>query len=216
MRRSMLLMFALISAQLVWPQVASKANEAYKTKDGRDNVAKTLDNPNRDKSQKPEEIIAALDLKPGMAVADVGTGTGYMLPFLSQAVGASGYVLGEDIAEDFLERARARITSEHLSNVKVTLGTETDPKLPSGLDIELVLDVYHHFDYPDKMLANLARALKPGGHLVIVDFYKKDRADHIRLEREDVVKEIEANGFHLTAMRDKVGNNQYMATFAKR
>jgi ubiquinone/menaquinone biosynthesis C-methylase UbiE len=217
MRRfGLLLTFALLAAQAVWPQVASKANENYKTKDGRDGVAKTLDNPNRDKTQKPEEIIAALDLKPGMGVADIGTGTGYMLPFLSRAVGPKGYVLGEDIAEDFLDRARARITSENLENTKLRLGTETDPNLPSGLDIELVLDVYHHFDYPDKMLANLARALKPGGRLVIVDFYKKDRPDHIRLEREDVVKEIEANGFRLTAQRDKIGNNQYMATFAKR
>jgi ubiquinone/menaquinone biosynthesis C-methylase UbiE len=206
----------LASTQAVWPQVASKANENYKTKDGRDGVAKTLDNPNRDKSQKPEEIIAALDLKPGMGVADIGTGTGYMLPFLSRAVGPKGYVLGEDIAEDFLDRARARITSENLANTKIRLGTETDPRLPSGLDVELVLDVYHHFDYPDKMLANLARALKPGGRLVIVDFYKKDRPDHIRLEREDVVKEIEANGFKMTAQRDKIGNNQYMLTFAKR
>jgi ubiquinone/menaquinone biosynthesis C-methylase UbiE len=216
MRRFVLLLtFAFLATQAAWPQVASKANENYKTKDGRDGVAKTLDNPNRDKSQKPEEIIAALDLKPGMSVADIGTGTGYMLPFLSRAVGPKGYVLGEDIAEDFLDRARARITSENLENTKLRLGTETDPNLPSGLDVELVLDVYHHFDYPDKMLANLARALKPGGHLVIVDFYKKDRPDHIRLEREDVVKEIEANGFRVTALRDKIGNNQYMATFAK-
>ena len=157
-----------------------------------------------------------MDLKPGMSVADIGTGTGYMLPFLSRSVGPTGYVVGEDIAQDFLDRARARITSENLANTKLRLGTETDPNLASGLDIELVLDVYHHFDYPDKMLANLARALKPGGHLVIVDFYKRDRPDHIRLEREDVVKEIEANGFRMTAQRDKIGNNQYMVTFAKR
>jgi ubiquinone/menaquinone biosynthesis C-methylase UbiE len=213
---ALLPILALLATQAVWPQVASKANENYKTKDGRDGVAKTLDNPNRDKSQKPEEIIAALDLKLGMSVADIGTGTGYMLPFLSRSVGPTGYVVGEDIAEDFLDRARARITSENLANTKLRLGTETDPNLASGLDIELVLDVYHHFDYPDKMLANLARALKPGGHLVIVDFYKRDRPDHIRLEREDVVKEVEANGFRMTAQRDKIGNNQYMVTFAKR
>jgi ubiquinone/menaquinone biosynthesis C-methylase UbiE len=216
MRRFALSLMIALAAQLAWTQVATKANENYKTKDGRDGVAKTLDNPNRDKSQKPEEIIAALDLKPGMSVADIGTGTGYMLPFLSRAVGPKGYVLGEDIAEDFLDRARARITSENLANVKVRLGTETDPKLPSGLDVELVLDVYHHFDFPDKMLANLALGLKAGGRLVIVDFYKKDRADHIRLEREDVIKEIESNGFRLTDKRDKIGNNQYMLTFVKR
>ncbi len=217
MRTRTLLIFALASAQMLWPQVASKANENYKTKDGRDGVAKTLDNPNRDKSQKPEEIIAAMDLKPGMAVADIGTGTGYMLPFLSRAVGPNGKVFGEDIANDFLDRARAKIASDKLSNAEVVLGTETDPKLPAAaLDAELVLDVYHHFDYPDKMLANLARGLKPAGHLVIVDFYKKDRPDHIRLEREDVVKEIEANGFRLISKVDKTGNNQYMLIFAKK
>ncbi len=218
MRRStLLLIFALLTTQAVRPQVASKANENYKTKDGRDGVAKTLDNPNRDKSQKPEEIIAALEVQPGMTVADIGTGTGYMLPFLSRAVGAGGKVFGEDIQNDFLDRARAKIGDDKLSNTQIYLGTETDPRLPAGsVDIELVLDVYHHFDYPDKMLANLARALKPGGRLVIVDFYKKDRPDHIRLEREDVVKEIEANGFRVAAQRDKVGNNQYMVTFVKR
>jgi ubiquinone/menaquinone biosynthesis C-methylase UbiE len=218
MRRSTLLaIFALLTTQALWPQVASKANEGYKTRDGRDNVAKTLDNPNRDKSQKPEEIIAALEIQPGMTVADIGTGTGYMLPFLSRAVGAGGKVFGEDIQNDFLDRARAKIADDKLSNTQIYLGTETDPRLPaSSVDIELVLDVYHHFDYPDKMLANLARALKPGGRLVIVDFYRKDRPDHIRLEREEVVKEIEANGFRVTGQRDKVGNNQYMLTLAKR
>ncbi len=204
-------------AGLAWPQVAAEANKGYKTKDGRDSVAKTLDNPNRDKSQKPEEIIAAMDIKPGMSVADIGTGTGYMLPFLSRAVGAKGKAYGEDIQTDFLDRAKAKVTSEKLSNVELVLGDETDPKLPrNSVDIELVLDVYHHFDYPDKMLANLSRALKPVGHLVIIDFYKKDRPDHIRLEHDDVIKEIEANGFKVTGQKDKIGNNQYMVTFAKR
>ncbi len=205
----------LASSALAFSQAAAEANKAYKTKEGRDGVAKTLDNPNRDKNQKPEEIISLMEIKPGMAVADVGTGTGYMLPFLSRAVGAAGKVYGEDIAQDFLDRARAKAAS--LPNVELILGTETDSKLPPhSVDRILVLDVYHHFDYPDKMLATISRGLKPNGRLVIVDFYKKDRPDHVRLERDEAVREIESNGFKLVSSRDRTGNNQYMLTFEKR
>ncbi|MBZ5602834.1 MAG: methyltransferase domain-containing protein [Acidobacteriia bacterium] len=207
----------LLTAVTAFPQVAAEVNKAYKTKEGRDKVAKTLDNPNRDKNQKPEEIIDLMGVKPGMSVADIGTGTGYMLPFLSKAVGSKGKVFGEDIADDFLDRARAKVKSDNLANVELVLGNETDPKLPPrSVDRILVLDVYHHFDYPDKMLANLGRALKPGGHLAIVDFYKKDRPDHIRLERDDVVKEIESNGYRVVSSRERTGNNQYMVIFEKR
>ena len=205
----------LLFAASLHAQVAAEANKAYKTKDGRDGVAKTLDNPNRDKDQKPEEIIGLMEIKPGMSVADIGTGTGYMPPFLSGAVGAKGKVYGEDIAQDFLDRAKIRAAS--LFNVQLILGNETDPKLPPrSVDRVLILDVYHHFDYPDKMLSNIGRAMKPGAHLVIVDFYKKDRPDHIRIERDDVVKEIESNGYRLISSRDRTGNNQYLLTFEKK
>src|SRR5262249_202167 len=148
---------ALLLCATSYAQVAADANKAYKTKEGRDGVAKTLDNPNRDKNQKPEEIIALMEIKPGMSVADIGTGTGFMVPYLSKAVGPAGKVFAEDIAQDFLDRAKTKAEP----NVTVILGTETDPKLPANsLDRALVLDVYHHFDYPDKMLANIARALK--------------------------------------------------------
>jgi ubiquinone/menaquinone biosynthesis C-methylase UbiE len=205
---------ALILTLSAWAQVADDANKGYKTKEGRDKVAATLDDPHRDGRQRPLELIAAMNIKPGMTVADIGTGTGYMLPFLSRAVGPAGKVFGEDIQTDFLERAKAK----NVANAELILGTTTDPKLPpNSVDIALVLDVYHHFDYPEKMLAAIRSALKPGGQLVIVDFYKSASPSpgHIRIERDEVAAEIERNGFHLLAKREHNPKSQYMLTFER-
>jgi ubiquinone/menaquinone biosynthesis C-methylase UbiE len=206
---------ALILTVSAWSQVADSANKGYKTKEGRDKVAATLDDPHRDGKQKPLELVAAMDIKPGMTVADIGTGTGYMLKFLSDAVGPSGKVYGEDIQTDFLDRARAK----NVPHTELILGTTTDPKLPpNSVDVALVLDVYHHFDYPDKMLAAIRSALKPGAHLVIVDFYKSASPSpgHIRLERDEVTAEIEHNGFPLLSEREHIPKSQYMLTFEKK
>jgi ubiquinone/menaquinone biosynthesis C-methylase UbiE len=139
-----------------------------------------------------------------------------MLPYLSRAVGPKGKVIGEDIAADFLDRARAKASADKIANTDLVLGTETDPKLPTAaVDVALVLDVYHHFDYPAKMLANISQGLKPHGRFVVVDFYRKDRPDHVRLDRDDVRKEIESNGFHFVSMQERTGNNQYMLIFEK-
>jgi len=215
-----LLSLFLLLPLAAWSQVAANANKNYTTKEGREQVAKTLANPDRDKTQKPEAVAAALELRPGMTVADIGTGIGYMLPYLSKAVGPSGKVLGEDIQSDFLDQAKARVANAKLTNVSLILGTDTDPKLPAAAaDVELVLDVYHHFDYPDKMLALLARGLKPNGYLVIVEYYKFNSPpgpDHIRLDRDDVVKEIGDNGYRLLSKNDRITENQYMLTFVRK
>ncbi len=155
-----------------------------------------------------------MNIKPGMTVADIGTGTGYMLQFLSDAVGPTGKVFGEDIQTDFLDRAKAK----NVPNAQLILGTTTDPKLPpNSVDVALVLDVYHHFDYPDKMLAAIRSALKPGAHLIIVDYYKSASPSpgHIRLESNEVTAEIENNGFRLLAKREHIPKTQYMLTFEK-
>lgn len=205
-------------------QVASQANSGYQTEQQRAGVAKTLADPERDGKQKPAELIRYAGIQPGMTVADVGTGIGYMLPFLSRRVGPKGKVIAEDIFDDFLAGAKQRVANLKLENVSFVKGTETDPKLPEGaLDVVLTLDVYHHFDYPEKMLTAIYNSLKPDGKLVVVEYYKRPEAmpggravTHIRLDMPDMIKEIEANRFHLIAEREHIPDSQYMLILTKK
>jgi len=205
----------LLAAAIAHPQVAEKANSHYQTREGRGNVARWLSAADRDKRQRPHELVAAMAVKPGMTVADLGTGIGYMLPFLSRAVGPSGHVIAQDIFPDFLEQAKRKAEGEKLGNVSFVQGTDRDPKLPErSADVVLALDAYHHFDYPAEMLAGIARSLRDGGRFVVVDFYKSkfDNPEHIRLEEPDVIKEIEANGFRLAERRTHA-DQQYVLVF---
>ena len=205
-------------------QVASEANRHYQTPEQREAMAKGLSRAGRDALQKPAELVAHMDLQPGMTVADIGTGSGYMLPHLSRAVGPSGRVLAEDVFDDFLARAREGARSAKLANVTFIQGTAKDPALPAGaVDVALALDSYHHYDYPREMLAGIRQALRPGGRLVVVEYYKRPGAmpggnavAHIRLDEPDVVREIEAAGFHLLSRWEQIPGSQYGLVFRKR
>jgi len=214
-----LIALALLAVSLAWPQVAADANKGYRTEEGRARVAATLGSHDREARQKPKELIARLGLTPGMTVADIGTGVGFMLPYLAEAVGAPGKVIAEDIFPDFLAKAKENAAAKGLNGVEFIHGTERSAKLPAGsTDVALILDAYHHFDYPAEMLASIHAGLKPGGRLVIVDFYKRGFRDpaHIRLDDDAVAAEVQQYGFALVESTPFTPDSQYMAIFRKK
>jgi ubiquinone/menaquinone biosynthesis C-methylase UbiE len=204
-------------------QVAGQANAQYQTPAERKAMAASLGSPEREQALRPGLLVHEMGLQPGMTVADVGTGVGVMLPFLSRRVGPQGHVIAEDIFDDFLSAAKQNAAEQGLTNVTFTKGTATSPELPRGqVDMVLALDDYHHFDYPQKMLAAIHDALRDGGRLVVVDYYKRESAmpngralTHIRLDMPDVIKEIEANHFHVVEEKEHVPNVQYMLILEK-
>ena len=202
--------------------MAKTANQNYQTEAGREALSKGLTNPTRDATQRPKELIDRLGIAPGMTVADIGTGPGYMLPWLSAAVGDHGKVFAEDIFDDFLTQARGNAEKAGLHNVEFVKGTEHSPSLPAGsVDVILALDSYHHYNYPRDMLAGFREALKPGGRLAIVEYYKRPGAiggrercarPH-RLDDSGVIKEVEAAGFVLVSETEQIPKSQYVCIF---
>lgn len=125
----------------------------------------------RDPWQKPRELVAALGLRPGMRVADLGTGSGYFLPYLRAAVMPGGRVIAQDIDAKEIARVKERIEREQLTGVETRLGEAADPKLePRTYDVVMIVDTFHHIEQPDKILAALALALAPDGRIVVVEF----------------------------------------------
>lgn len=126
--------------------------------------------PDRDKWQKPDELIRHLNLKAGSKVADIGCHEGYLTVKLSAAVGTEGHVFAVDIEQSKLDRLKKNLDSRHISNVTTVKGDTDNPKLsPGSLDGVIILDTYHEMDAHDAMLQHIRSALKPGGRLVLCE-----------------------------------------------
>ena len=135
----------------------------------------------RDDWQKVDEIFAAMGVRPGAVVADVGAGGGYFTTRLARAVGESGRVYAVDIGADVIRRLRSRVASEGLQNVELIQSTTDDPKLPAGsLDAALIVNAYHEMTEHQAMLTKLKAALKPTGRLVIVEPISPSRRSKTR------------------------------------
>ncbi|AWM39905.1 putative methyltransferase YcgJ [Gemmata obscuriglobus] len=141
-----------------------------------------LERKERIKEEDPEKLIKALDLKEGMVVADVGAGSGYHTFMMAPRVGEKGKVIASDIQQEMLDIVTKKAKDKKLTNVEAVKGTTTDPKLPAGqVDLILLVDVYHEFEFPYEMTEKMVAALKPGGRLVFVEFRLEDDKVAIKL-----------------------------------
>jgi ubiquinone/menaquinone biosynthesis C-methylase UbiE len=163
---------------------------------------RALEDPGRDAWQKPEEVVAKLGLRPGETVADVGAGSGYFTVRLARAVGPSGRVYAVDIDQGMLDYVRERAKKDQLENIRTILADPHDPKLaPASVGLIFICDTLHHVSEREKYYPLLARALKPGGRLVDVDFHKRSLPlgppVEMKISREALVEEVKPAGFRL-------------------
>lgn len=158
-----------------------------------------FENPERETWQRTTWLLRMLRLRPGLAVADLGAGTGYFTWRISRAVGPEGKVYAVDIEPGMLEHIRNR-PEINFDNVTTILAEPNDPKLPAGeVDLILCVNTWHHINDRLKYLKRLRPALKPGGRFVLVDFHEGEMpvgppAGH-KLAREDAVSEFEKAGW---------------------
>lgn len=170
-----------------------------------------------------DRILAACRLKPGMAVADVGAGTGLYTRMFARQVGPTGKVYAVDIARRFLDHIERSCKEARLGNVETVLCTDTSSKLPpASVDLIFVCDTYHHFEFPQRTLASLHQALRPGGQLIVIDFHRipgKTREwllKHVRAGQEVFSREIVSAGFRQVGEEKELGlKENYFLRFVK-
>jgi ubiquinone/menaquinone biosynthesis C-methylase UbiE len=177
-----------------------------------------LERSRRETSEQPQQAIQALNLKPTDIVADIGAGTGYFTfrisPFLPE-----GQVLAVDVQPEMLRLIDFVKTQEQITNVETILADVDHPHLPtSTVDIALLVDTYHEFEYPQEMLQGIWDGLKPGGRVVLVEYRKEDPMIMIKglhkMTKKQVRKELEATGF-LWQETNEVLPQQHLMVFQK-
>jgi ubiquinone/menaquinone biosynthesis C-methylase UbiE len=158
-----------------------------------------LERDDREREEQPDRVVASLGLNPSDTVVDLGAGTGYFTRRLARAV-PEGRVFAVDIQQEMLDLLVAQLREEQIENVEPILGTASDPNLPdAAVDLTLMVDAYHEFEYPAEIMAALYRATVPGGRVVLVEYRGEDPSVPIKplhkMTEAQVIRELEASGF---------------------
>jgi ubiquinone/menaquinone biosynthesis C-methylase UbiE len=167
-----------------------------------------LERSSRQQEEDADAAIAALPLKPGSTVADIGAGSGYYTFRIARRV-PQGRVYAVEVQDEFIASLQARAEREGAANVTVIRGSERQPNLPdSSVDLAIMVDVYHELAYPKEMLQALHKALRPDGQLLLLEYRAEDPSIPIKalhkLSVAQAQKELAASGFVLS------GNKQFL------
>lgn len=163
----------------------------------------------RQREEDCEQLLKALNVKPGQTVCDLGCGNGFYTLKLAELVGPTGRVIAVDIQSQMLAMLRAEMRKSRINNIKPLLGTPIDPRLePESIDLILLVDVYHEFSHPEPMFAAIRKSLKSTGRVALVEFREEDPLVPIKplhkMSKQQIMKEFPANGFKLVEEYDKL------------
>jgi len=196
-------------------------NQPYRDPDF-DQWVSRFEQPGREVYDQRDAILKETGLKSGMAVADIGAGTGLFTRLFAARVGASGKVYAVDVSRTFVENILRRTKHDGLHNVIGVVNTQDDVKLPpNSIDVAFVCDTYHHFERPAPTLGSIRKALRPGGKLVVIDYQRIHGTSsewvlhHVRAGKETAIREIERAGFRLERDLDLLREN-YFLQFSRR
>jgi len=152
-----------------------------------------LTRPERESEEHPDQALDAIGIQRGSTVADIGAGVGYFTWRLADRVGSKGLVYGEDIQQPMLDMLTKNIALRRLTNVRAVLGTVDDPRLPKdSIDLVLLVDVYHEFSEPEKMLDRIRESMKSNGRIVFLEYRAEDPEVPIREEHKMTLKQVRA------------------------
>ena len=137
--------------------------------------AEWLEREAREQEERTDLLLPELQLAPGMTVADIGAGTGYISRRIARIVGPTGKVDAVDVQPEMIRMLAAMAKREKLPQIRPVLGSATDVKLaPASVDVAIMVDVYHELERPHEVLASIVRALKRGGRVVFVEYKAED------------------------------------------
>jgi ubiquinone/menaquinone biosynthesis C-methylase UbiE len=166
-----------------------------------------LDRREREDEENPDLALRLLRIKKGATVADIGAGSGYITIRMAKIVGPTGKVYASDIQAGMLTLLQQNVAKAKVDNIVPVLGAVDDPKLPAGsVDLAIMVDVYHEFSEPQKMLQHIREALKPDGRLVLLEYRAEDPGvpilpDH-KMSKVQVKQEVEHEGFKQARVYD--------------